>query len=364
MPLKSVRGQPLHPQRMASQVKDAAWLEWIAGLMGAESRQRHSATLPPGQFHCLLDEMPLHLIPQRQFESQCWRQNLPHQQLFLNPQCSVLAPGEVPAELELRRYLLENFNLQESVAWVRDPATGSLQPFWLSPGLESVVSDLHAGEPVPASVTSNVRCLLADSGIVTPEKQAQRRLAEWAEIVRKGAHRFRDKGYAPVGNLIHPFNLAALRRYYRYAIRSGAVRLGDEQSPRRYAVHNESVARFFHHQIANAVSAIVGEPVKPSYVYLASYLNGADLKKHTDRPQCEFSVTLCLDFSPEPQLATSWPIHLDTPEGTVTVYQALGDGLVYGGTQVPHYRGVLADGHTSTSLFFHYVPVDFTEPLE
>jgi hypothetical protein len=125
-----------------------------------------------------------------------------------------------------------------------------------------------------------------------------------------------------------------------------------------------SVARFFHHQIANAVSAVVGETVKPSYVYLASYLSGAELKKHTDRQQCEFSVTLCLDFSPEPALATSWPIRLDTPEGSVTVYQALGDGLVYRGTKVPHYRHVLAEGHTSTSIFFHYVPVNFSGPLD
>jgi hypothetical protein len=349
---------------MASQVKDTAWLEWIAGLMGAGSRQTHTATLPPGQFHCLLDELPLHLIPQRQLASQCWWQNLSHQQLFPNPQCLVLPPGQVPAELEAHRHLLANFDLQGTVAWVRDPATGSLHPFWLGPRLEAVVSRLHAGEPVPASLPGDVRSLLASAGILTSEGQGERRLAEWAEVVRRGAHQFREKGYVPLGSLIHPFNVAALRRYYRHAIRRGAIRLGDEQSPRRYVAHNESVARFFHHQIANALSAVVGEAIKPSYVYLASYLSGAALKKHTDRQQCDFSVTLCLDFSPEPELATSWPIRLDTPEGTVAVYQALGDGLVYRGTKVPHYRNVLAEGHTSTSIFFHYVPADFSGPLE
>jgi hypothetical protein len=139
--------------------------------------------------------------------------------------------------------------------------------------------------------------------------------------------------------------------------------LGDDQSARRYVAHNESVARFFHYQIAKAVAAIAGEAIKPSYVYLASYLSGAELKKHTDREQCEFSVTLCLDFSPEPELATSWPIRLDTGKGDVAVYQTLGDGLVYRGTKVPHYRGVLPEGQTSTSIFFHYVPVNFSGPL-
>ncbi len=331
--------------------------------MGVGSRQTLTATLPPGQFHCLLDELPLHLIPQRQLDSQGLWQNL-SQHLFLNPHCSVLPPGQVPAELEAHRHLLENFHLEETVAWVRDPATRALHPFWLGPRLEAVVSRLRAGDPVPDSLPRDVRFLLADAGILTPPDHAERRLAEWAEVLSKGAHQFREKGYVSLGNLIHPFNLAALRRYYRHAIRRGAIRLGDEQSPRRYVAHNESVARFFHHQIANALSAIVGEAIKPSYVYLASYLSGAELKKHTDRQQCEFSVTLCLDFSPEPKLATPWPLRLDTSEGTITIYQALGDGLVYRGTKVPHYRNVLAEGHTSTSIFFHYVPADFSGPLE
>jgi hypothetical protein len=358
MPLESVRGQPLHTKRMASQVKDTAWLEWIAGLMGVGSRQTHTATLPPGQFHCLLDELPLHLIPRRQLESQLWGD------LFLNPECSVLPPGQVPVELEPYRHLLKDFYLQGTMAWVRDPATNFVQPFWLGQRVEAVVASLQAGMPVPDTVPRDVLFLLAGAGILTPEDHAERRLAEWAEVVGKGAQQFRERGYVPLGHLIHPFNLAALRRYYRHAVRRGAIPLGDVQSARRYAAHNDGVARFFHHQITNAVSAVVGEAIKPSYVYLASYLSGADLKKHIDRQQCEFSVTLCLDFSPEPEQATSWPIRVDTAEGAVAVYQALGDGLVYRGTKVPHYRDVLAEGHTSTSIFFHYVPADFSGPLE
>lgn len=349
---------------MATQLKDTAWLEWIASLMGVGSRQAHTATLPSEQFHCLLDELPLHLIPQRQLHSRCWWLHFAAQQLFLNPQCTVLCPGRVPAELEAHRDLLRNFNLQRTIAWVRDPATGSLSPFWLGPRLEAAVSHLAFEEPVPASVPADIRVLLAGAGILTPDGWAERRRAEWADIVRKASPYFRENGYVPLGELIHPFNLAALRRYYRHAIRRGTIRLGDEQSSRRYVAHNESVARFFHYQIANAVSAIAGEAIKPSYVYFGSYLSGAELRKHTDRQQCEFSVTLCLDFSPEPDLATSWPIRLDTPEGTVKVYQALGDGLVYRGTQVPHYRDVLAEGKTSTSIFFHYVAEDFSGSLE
>src|ERR1700693_6392862 len=137
---------------MASPVKDAVWLEWIAGLMGVGSRQTLTATLPPGQFHCLLDELPLHLIPQRQLQSQCWWLNFSPEQLAFNPECSILPAGRLPEELELHRHLLKNFNLQLTVAWVRDLATGSLNPFWLGPRLEEMVSRLRAAERVPASI--------------------------------------------------------------------------------------------------------------------------------------------------------------------------------------------------------------------
>ncbi len=203
----------------------------------------------------------------------------------------------------------------------------------------------------------------ADSRPLTGSK-TRSHIDQHEERITKTSSAFREKGYAPLGDLIHPFHIAALRRYYRYLIRTGAIRLGDGQSPRRYVAYNEPVARYFHHDLAARLSAIAGESLKPSYVYLASYLSGAELKKHTDREQCEFSVTLCLDFSPEPTLATPWPIRLDTPTGTVTVYQALGDGLAYRGTRLPHYRSALGAGQTSTSIFFHYVGADFTGSLD
>jgi hypothetical protein len=343
---------------MASPIKDTAWLEWMASLMGVGSRQALTAALAPGRFHCLLDELPLHLIP-LQLEDK----NVCPQELFLNPDCTVLAPGHVPAELESHPDLLENFNLERTIAWVCDPATGSLDPFWLGPRLEAALSLLGSGDAPSVQLPSDVRTVLADANILVPSNHKERRLAQWQEIVGQGSRSFREKGYAPLRKLIHPFLIAALRRYYRQAIRRGTIRLGDDQSARRYVAHNESVARFFHHQIANVVRTIAGEAIKPSYVYFASYLGGAELKKHTDREQCEFSVTLCLDFSPEPELATPWPIRLDSGKSSVAVYQALGDGLVYRGTQVPHHRNALPAGCTSTSIFFHYVPADFSGPL-
>jgi hypothetical protein len=285
---------------------------------------------------------------------------------FLNPDCVISSRGELPEEFSWLSPLVSKFAPQGTMAWVRDAASNSVLPFWLGPEIGSAVHELQAHENALSTLTDDVRSLLIRSGILVNAEHKTQRVKDkkWEETVGKAAALFRNNGYAPLPQLIHPFHVAALRRYYRYLIRTGAIQLGDGQSPRRYVAYNEPVARFFHHQIAATLSAIAGVALKPSYVYLASYLSGAGLKKHTDREQCEYSITLCLDFSPEPALATPWPIQLDTLHGSIAVYQALGDGLAYRGTRLPHYRDPLGDGQVSTSIFFHYVAADFTGSLD
>ena len=357
---------------MASSLINAAnnpaWLQWMSTLMGEASgtevsRHTYAATLPPDRFYCLLDELPSHLIPQRARKA-LQLQPGQHRTLYLNPGCILCSNGQLPDQLASSKDHLSRFALQGTIAWVRNPEAGALIPFWLGPQLEGVVRDLHLNEPVPSSVPDSVLRLLAAANILIPQSGKDGIDPDREEIVRKASVLFREKGYTPIADLIHPFHVAALRRYYRYLIRTGVIRLGDGQSPRRYVAYNEPVARFFHQNIAATLSVVAGEPLKPSYVYLASYLSGAELKKHTDREQCEFSVTLCLDFSPEPVLETPWPIHLDTLSSTITVYQALGDGLAYRGTRLPHYRSALSEGRTSTSIFFHYVGADFAGSLD
>jgi len=338
-------------------------MKWMTTLLAGASRQTYAATLSPDRFYCLLDELPLHLIPQRALRSLRSQENL-LRPLYLNPHCVLCPRGDLPPELDDREDMLSGFATEGTTAWARDSASESPLPFWLGPQLEAVVRDLRPNEPVPSKVAGITRSLLAMAGILVPEGCTGQRHSERQAMINKAAPIFRQKGYAPLADLIHPFHVAALRRYYRFMIRTGAIRLGDRQSPRRYVAYNDSVARFFHHQMTWTLSAVAGEPLKPSYVYLASYLSGAELKKHTDREQCEFSVTLCLDFSPEPALETPWPIRLETPMSTITVYQSIGDGLAYRGIRLPHYRATLGEGQTSTSIFFHYVPSDFAGSLD
>jgi hypothetical protein len=338
-------------------MKDAAWLAWIEQLAVPPASQDRENELPRSLFHCRLDDQPDHLVPARLLRLD-W-EGSSDRPLFLNPDCFFTPPGELPWDAPT-----DGFAYQGQMVWIKDPVSEALQPFWLGSELNNILSGLQPRDPAPSGLSPQARRKLMMANILVPDDYASRRRQQWDEIVSVVRPQFQSQGYAPVGRLIHPFHIAALRRYYRQQIRTGRLSLGDGQSPLRYKSYNDSVARFFHQQLTAAMTAFAGEPLKASYVYLASYQPGAILEKHTDREQCDFSVTLCLDYAPEPSSATPWPLQLHKQSGTVKVFQAIGDALLYRGCQLPHSREALPEGHTSTSIFFHYVRQGFMGSLD
>jgi hypothetical protein len=345
---------------MASPVKDVAWLAWIERMVGPTGYLGTAASLPRSAFHCRLDDQPDHLVPPRILEQGLW-EGLADRRRFLNPLCTFSHTG-FPALVGGED--LSCFSFREGMVWLTDPATRTLQPFWLGPELADALYDMQPGDPVPSKFPAGVRSVLAMANILVDDAFVTTRCGEWAETISCCRKQFHERGLAPVRDLIHPFHIAALRRYYRQLIRTGKLPLGDGQTALRYAAHNESVAHFFHRQLTHAISQLAGESLKPSYVYMGSYQSGATLEKHVDREQCEFSLSLCLDYTPEPHLATPWPLVVHTDRGEVTVFQSIGDALLYKGRELPHSRTALPAGHTSTSIFFHYVRQDYAGPLD
>ena len=305
---------------------------------------------------------PNHLVPVRLLRPEYW-EGLADRPFLLNSECIFAADGQSSADASISVLAGQNEIARGNTVWVRDPGSTALQPFWLTPELWNILADAQPGDPAPSALCPQSRRTLTMANVLVPEDFISRRRQEWDEIVSFVRPQFQSQGYAPVGGLIHPFHIAALRRYYRHQLRSGKLRLGDGQSPLRYVSYNDPVGQFFHQQLTESMSAFAGEPLKPSYVYLASYQSGAVLEKHTDREQCDFSVTLCLDYAPEPRNATPWPLQLHKKSGTVKVFQAIGDALLYRGCQLPHSRETLPEGHSSTSIFFHYVRQDFAGSL-
>jgi hypothetical protein len=244
-----------------------------------------------------------------------------------------------------------------------DAATGAAWPYWVGYEFIGHIAALAPGSPVPGNLPKPLVWVLAKAEILVAPNHAERRRREWQQHSRVLASRFRG-GYVQLANLVPAFHLAALRRYYRQSVRSGALTLGDDQVPRRYVCHNEAAARFMNLQFAGVVSNIAGAPVKVSYAYVAAYQSGSALERHTDREECEYTITICVDATPEPVATCPWPIDLDTKGGTARIFQELGEGLLFRGRTLAHQRGRIPSGHSVTSMLLHYVDQQFDGPLD
>ncbi len=91
-----------------------------------------------------------------------------------------------------------------------------------------------------------------------------------------------------------------------------------------------------------------GLKLLPTYSFFRMYTMFTKLIKHSDRPACEISVTVCLDSD-----GTEWPIYMDGNP----VYLEPGEAAIYLGLEVEHWREEFK-GDYSSHIFMHYVNKD------
>lgn len=108
-----------------------------------------------------------------------------------------------------------------------------------------------------------------------------------------------------VNNVITANYKELLQEYYKETISKNVWQLGDKQS-NRFKSHNEPMSRFLHYELLPLVEKIVNKRLRPTYTYLSAYVKDADLPAHTDRPDCEYTVSFIVD-KPE---NSSWNIYV------------------------------------------------------
>ena len=150
-----------------------------------------------------------------------------------------------------------------------------------------------------------------------------------------------------------------------------------------------SLARYWHPQYRKIHSDIrliiekeIGRKLYNTYYYDRFYFPGQELKRHTDRPSCEISVTIHVSTN----IVQKWPFWIKTPDiyddekseveeygKNVSINLDAGDGVLYKGCERPHWRdrmpGVLETELPKKfnkevpqlyyhQIFFHYVLQD------
>ena len=170
-----------------------------------------------------------------------------------------------------------------------------------------------------------------------------------------------------VNNVLTTEYLKLLQNYYKENIKNNTWVLGDRQS-KRYKAHNEPFSRFLHYELLPLIEKITNKKLKPSYTYLSCYVKGADLPGHTDREDCEYTVSFVIDKPKD----SNWNIYLhkikqpikykgryeENPpkEECIPVDCESGGLMIFQGTDHIHFRETLEFDYYNI-LLLHYCSI-------
>jgi hypothetical protein len=123
----------------------------------------------------------------------------------------------------------------------------------------------------------------------------------------------------------------------------------------RKQIHSPELFKALHILMQGRACELFPERVKASYVFVSMYEDERSIcPLHTDRPQCKYTVDLCID-----QLKP-WDIFINDEPYSLEP----GDAVIYSGTDHPHYRKQIEKGNFCDLAFFHFVPENFNGGLD
>jgi hypothetical protein len=116
-------------------------------------------------------------------------------------------------------------------------------------------------------------------------------------------------------------------------------------SPAFYGIFNDELV-----QVQEDLESILGEELYPCYSYSRIYQENESLPPHVDRPSCEISLTLTLNYEKH-----IWPFWIIDKGQVIRIDLDVGDVLLYKGPEVLHFRHPMQGQAFQYQAFFHYV---------
>lgn len=179
---------------------------------------------------------------------------------------------------------------------------------------------------------------------------------------------FEVNKYVHLPDFLDKENCAQLTTELRNLIVEGKTKK-DEQCPLSQAIHGAPVFDSLLEQLVPNFEQASGKRLYPTYAYARLYAPGDELKVHTDRPACEISATLTLEFDGD-----VWPIYVgdytEAGQGKKVITQngeikyltnereikmGVGDAVLYRGMEKVHWREPYKEGKWQAQVFLHYV---------
>lgn len=279
---------------------------------------------------------------------------LPEQELELqlNPRLWIQStPDSPPPQQDWLTTALSN---RFPRVWVQAPESSLCLPFCPDVELFDVLKKMQEHQLTPQALSPAVRRLLREAWILCPPLYT----SPLPLPLQAGEE------YKVLKQLLPRPQIQALQTYCAGLVREGYLHHGDSLVEDRLYYHNEPLITLLQQTLMPSISKITGQALRPSFCYLSHYLPGAQLKRHTDRPQCVWNLSLHISSERSAHSPDAWPLCLETRHGIREIQLEPGDGVLYQGTETPHWRpGRLPADQSVTVCSMHYVPVDFKGKL-
>ena len=167
----------------------------------------------------------------------------------------------------------------------------------------------------------------------------------------RAAKKFHHNQFLFVRGLLPPPLLKYLKVYYAILLANDHFS-PDTQCPASLSLGGDPALDAVLEWMRPELDRLVGFSLAPTYSYTRRYAKGERLARHLDREACEISVTASIQI---PKGAGPSVLYLKPPRAkTAKVEMREGDGCVYAGTKVEHWRERFrVDGYIQ--LFLHFI---------
>src|SRR5262249_6462649 len=128
------------------------------------------------------------------------------------------------------------------------------------------------------------------------------------------ADRFAQQKYVLLRSCIEEPKLALLYRYVCRRAEAGTM-IHDSQVGEAWSAHGDIFTDGLLEDFLPVAEEISRLRLLPTYSYFRVYERGHLLAKHTDRPACEISLTVCLGCRTD----TPWPLLIEGPSGVASI---------------------------------------------
>ena len=164
---------------------------------------------------------------------------------------------------------------------------------------------------------------------------------------------FKENGYVHLKDFLHLDSCKELTKELKRLVNEKKT-VKDEQCPLSEAIHGTITFDKLLSDLTPHFESASGLKLFPTYSYARLYnTQDEELKIHRDRPACEISASLTLDFEGD-----VWPIYMGANEdksNASKIKMNIGDAVMYRGCDIHHWREPYKEGKWQAQVFLHYV---------